>query len=145
MFIIGNQQDLDLTLFVDNKLIFKNPQSGRIKKVKVGFSYPTLFFGWIALCVKGLPGYGLIVLGIQFAGTFVISLLSLYVAKGVSYRGHPDGIFLAVIFLCPLALHVFLGFYANQWQAKSLIGRGWILQNADAAKDALKNENWQLS
>lgn len=61
MSLFENQHEVDLTLFVDRKLIFKNPQSGRIKKVKVGFSFPCFLFDWIALFIKGLPGYALFV------------------------------------------------------------------------------------
>ena len=44
---LRNQQELDITAFVDNKLIFGNHKSGQIKKIKMGFSFPTFFFDWL--------------------------------------------------------------------------------------------------
>ena len=134
MSILGNQQELDLTLFVDNKLIFKNPQSGRIKKITVGYSYLGFFFDWITLLCKGLIGYGLIVLGLNIATLIAATILS-----------NNDRMTESVIFLLGwLGIKLCVGYFTNECQAKDLLQRGWILQNADAAKDALKAKDWWL-
>ena len=137
MSILGNQQELDLTLFVDNKLIFKNPQSGRIKKVTVGYSYLGFFFDWITLLFKGLIGYGFVVLGLHIAFSITITILS----NGDDI----EGLVLSVILLLAwLVIKYCVGYFTNKCQATDLLQRGWILQNADAAKHALKAKDWQL-
>ena len=145
--IFGRQQELDLTLFIDNKLIFKNPQTGRIKKVKVGFSYPVFLFDWIALLIKGLTGHGLIMLGVNIAAPIIMTIMNERIVY--HYRMHGEdtetGLVVSVILcLAWLGIKICLASCANEWQANDLIKRGWILQNEEAAQAALKSENWQL-
>jgi hypothetical protein len=141
-FTFGNQQEPDLTLFVDNKLIFKDQQTGRIKKIKVGFTFLGFFFTWIVLFVKGLPGRALLVLCIEFPVSIGFAILKdIYI-----YSERDTEIINALIFtgLGLLLIKIIIGIYANKWQAEALLKRGWILQNADAAKDVLRAENWRL-
>jgi len=147
MSIFGNQQELDLTLFVDNKLIFKNPQSGRIKKVKVGFSFPCFLFDWIALLIKGLTGHGLFVLAFNFAATIIMAVVNAQSDRYGRYGVDTDTALAVSIFFffTWLGLKIVYGVEANKLQAKDLLERGWILQNADAAKEALKRQGWNLA
>ena len=145
--IFGTQQELDLTLFVDNKLIFKNPQTGRIKKVKVGFCYWCFIFDWVALFIKGLPGHGLFVLGYNIASAIIFSVIvnqSTYHYRRYGEDTDTVLVFAGISLVAWLIIKIGYGMNANEIQAKAMLNRGWILQNAEAAKDTLKAENWQL-
>ena len=45
--------------------VYKHPISG-IETIKVGFSFPAFFFGWIWMFIKKLWGYGCLFLFLQF-------------------------------------------------------------------------------
>jgi hypothetical protein len=147
MSIFGNQQELDLTLFVDNELIFKNPQSGRIKKVKVGFSFPCFLFDCIALLIKGLTGHGLFMLAFNFAAPMIMAVVNTQSDRYGRYGEDTDSaLAVSVISLLAwLGLKIVYGLEANKLQAKALLERGWYLQNADAAKKVLKDKGWNLA
>ena len=127
----------DLSLFVDNKLIFENPQTGRIKKIKVGFSFPSFFFDWIALFVKGLFGFGSIVLAINIA-------LNIVSAVRIHYQGQIDTSMLMLVLLTCFGVKICCGLRANQWHARALLAKGWLLQNGNAATPTLVSAGWKL-
>ena len=143
----NNQQKFDPTLFVDNKLIFENPQDSRIKKIKVGFNVPCFFFTWIALFVKGLIGRGFIVLGVSIFLGIIETYMQAKVHRDDYYQDTSgQAVALFVFFLLVvLGIGIFLGIRANLWHARNLIAQGWILQNADAAKNALASKGWELN
>jgi len=132
--------NFDPTLFIDNRLIFKNPQSGQIKKIKVGFCWPGLFFPPIVLFVKGLIGYGFAVLGI----CVILPLIASPVYNNW-YWYDEGGHLLFLLGAVVIGVNICVGLFANKWHAKTLIEKGWILQNADAAKDTLKDKIWDLN
>ena len=142
--IFGNQQELDLTLFVDRKLIFKNPQSGRIKKIKAGFSWLGFLFDWITLLFKGLTGRGLMVLGFNIAAPIINMFVNEHTVYRYSRFGEDNNetvIAVALLLLSVwLVIKIVIGVKANLWQANDLIKRGWLLQNAAAAKSPLDGD-----
>jgi len=131
MSVFAKQQELDLTKFVDNKLIFGNPQSGQIKKIKAGFSFPSFFFDWIALLVKGLTGRGLLMLGFYIAAFIINMFVNEHQYR--SYQQYSETVLaVALFFLCVcLIMKIAIGSAANLWHGKDLIDKGWILLNAD--------------
>jgi hypothetical protein len=136
----------DPTLFIGNRLVFVNPQSGQIKKIKVGFSFPSFFFDWIALLFKGLIGYGLIVLCINLALTIFTTTVEFSLQTNAYRHGHyggGDGVAIVGL-LTWFGIKIYLGAYANKWHAMALIAKGWTLQNADAAKATLDSKSWKL-
>ena len=144
--IFEKQQIIDPALFVDNKLVFMNPQTGRLKLIKVGFCFPGFIFDCIVLFVKGFTGHGLIVLGFYIITFIMIDLIG---AKGVigdvSFGQPPVKTIVSLtLWIGWLGMKTYIGVFANLWQAKDLLARGWILQNATAAKETLNAKNWQL-
>ena len=143
----GKQQELDLTPFIDNTLIFGNPQSGRIKKIKMGFNWLCFLFDWIALFAKGLIGNGLMIFGLNVAAAILITLAnnSFY---SYSHSGGKQNavVFSIVILLAWVAIKSFVGSTGNKWHAESLANKGWILLNShnEAAEKALNDYQWNL-
>ena len=95
--------------------IFKHPTQG-YEAVKVGFSWPGLFFGVIWMLVKKLWGFA----GIWF-GLYVICAIIESVVVG------PFGIFILVASY--LALWLIPGIKGNKWREGNLSSRGFEYVN----------------
>ena len=122
------------------ELIFKNPQNEQTKRIKIGFNWPSVFFSFIALFMKGLIKHGLIVLGVFVVWIFFSVVMGLE-------RLQNDVVFDKIVTLGGLGISIFLGKRANLWQARNLIAKGWIIKNTniDEIKHVLASKGWVLN
>ena len=143
----GAKQELDLTVFIDDTLIFGNPQSGQIKKIKIGFNWLCFLFDWIALFAKGLIGKGFILLGANLFFAVCMTISSSHYTNRNGYYNSDSVwlIFILVLFVW-LCVKFVIGSDANKWHAESLASKGWILLNShnEAAEKALNGYKWNL-
>jgi hypothetical protein len=176
--IFENQKIIDPALFIDNKLVFMNLQTERIKLIKVGFSFPGFFLTFITLFTKGLTKYGIIIAILSLIGFGLINTgynehlkhydrasnawveymknmydteyKEFYKEQAEKLQSHARVmgkiyyIILSLALPLLLAMSILTGIKANLWQARDLLAKGWIFQNAKAAKKALKARKWDL-
>lgn len=96
--------------------VFKHPASG-YQAVKVGFSWPGLFFSGIWLLLKRLWGHALIFLSI----TLVFS----YIETGFEKEENVFG--MVLILWLEIGLYIIVGVKGNEWYAESLQKREFEL------------------
>lgn len=110
----------------------KNPKSGEIKGLKVGWSWTLFFFSgfWgIPLFLRGLKAQGFLFLGLSVvAGLFVSASLTSEEAMGN----------LILFQLIGLGLSIWMGVKGNEMTAKRYLENGWqfTAPHSDAAKFA---------
>jgi hypothetical protein len=118
---------------------FKNPESGEIRQVKVGFSWMLFFFsGFI-----GVPLFyrGLITWGVIYAGFWVLAMI-FNLASGSSDTA--AALYL-LISLVGLALSVFMGVKGNEITARSLLARGWRVLDTDSDFTRMGLARWGIT
>lgn len=96
--------------------VFKHPTLG-YQAVKVGFSWPGLFFSGIWLLFKRLWGYAFIF--------FMISVVLSFIEAGFEKQKSLAGIVL-VLWL-EIGVYIFVGVKGNEWCVSNLQKRGFHL------------------
>jgi hypothetical protein len=125
------------------KIPLKNPNTGEIRQVKVGFSWTLLlfsgFFG-IPLFFRGLPGWGLLMLVLSLSHPVVAALHPLL---GISWTdlGAVQGIIGAI----QLALCIYLGFNGNKLTAKDYLREGWTVLDRNSPVAKVAASRWRLA
>jgi hypothetical protein len=107
---------------------FKNPKTGEMKRVKVGWSWTLFFFSG----VFGLPLFlrKLYIWGFVFLALWAVNLL---VSSSTSENADAAKVFM---FFVGLGLAVWLGVKGNEMTAKNYLEQGWTF--AEPQSDAVK-------
>lgn len=85
---------------------FQNPTTGRIKEVKVGYSWTVFFWGIIPMLCRQ-----------DFIGAFV----SFFIAYAL------NAILPSILFIAPSVIfYTVIAYYYNEYYAKRLIQKGYI-------------------
>lgn len=125
------------------KVPFKNPRTGELKQIKVGFSWTLLlfsaFFG-LPLFLRGLTGWGWAMLALSLGHPLVVAL---HPAFGISWADL--GALHAILGTAQLACKIYLGFEGNRLTGRHLLREGWVPLDPDslAAKEA--SARWRLA
>jgi hypothetical protein len=96
--------------------VFKHPVLG-YQAVKVGFSWPGLFFSGIWLLLKQLWGYAFVFLSI----TLLLSFVEAGFEKEESIAG------MVLVFWLEIGIYIFVGSKGNEWRSDNLQKRGFKL------------------
>jgi Flp pilus assembly pilin Flp len=103
--------------------IFEHPQRGR-EVVKVGFSWPALFFGILWMLFKGLW---------KFAGMWsAILLIMMFVENAVKtgvYDPQLKFILEYAVLAGYIAIMLIPAFKGNEWREKKMIDKGYLLKD----------------
>jgi Protein of unknown function (DUF2628) len=96
--------------------VFKHAIFG-YRAVKVGFSWPGLFFSGIWLLLKRLWGYAI--------AFFLISLLLSFLEAGFEKEENIAG--MVLVLWLQLGIYIFVGVKGNEWHENNLKRRGFEL------------------
>jgi len=94
--------------------VFKHAISG-YRAVKVGFSWPGLFFSGIWLLLKRLWGYAIVF--------FLITLLLSFLEAGFEQEENVAG--MVLVLWLQLGIYIFVGVKGNEWHGNNLRKRGF--------------------
>jgi hypothetical protein len=115
---------------------FRDPGTGRLKDVKVGWS-------WTLFMYSGLFGLPLFLRKLHFWGLVFLALSIVdMLAPAVVDTDTPT--YLGLMFLIFLLPAIWIGLMGNEMTAKALLERGWLLVDpqSDAARQACRK--WGL-
>ena len=96
--------------------VYKHPIAG-IEAIKVGFSFPAFFFGWIWMFIKKLWGYGCLFLFLQFLFLGFNGMIPLL------FQNLVRPLFFAFAF--GAAVLATAGINGNKWWSAALLKRGF--------------------
>ncbi len=126
------------------KIALKNPQTGKTKEIKVGFSWTLFFFSFtsIPLFLRGLYGWGL------FFGIYMVAYSSIpslnipdvdmSIAENVEeLRKSLNMLYLAFAFG--------LGMEGNKLTAKNYLKKGWEFYDPDGEMTKMAKLRWKIS
>lgn len=120
------------------RIAMKNPKTGEIKEVKLGWSWTLLlfsgFFG-LPLFLRRLHIWGAIFLALWLVNLIVPSLASA-----------EDGAFvLLAISLVGIGLQVFLAIKGNEMTAKNYLENGWTFVEPEGELTRLAKARWDIT
>ena len=121
------------------KVAMKNPRTGEIKLIKVGFSWVLLFFSGllgIPLFLRRLHAWGAVMLAL-----WVVNFFLPYVIP------HPgDALFASTaVLLIALGLSIWLGVKGNEMTAKNYLEAGWQFADPTADNARLAKAKWGIT
>jgi hypothetical protein len=120
------------------KVDFKNPKTGELKSVKVGWSWTLfLFSGFL-----GFPLFlrGLNVWGGVFLALWIVNLL--FAAIGDSDQASGAAILFTFIFL---GLAIWAAIKGNELTAKNYLEKGWNFTDPDSAQTNFAKGKWGIA
>jgi len=115
-------------------ILFKNPDTGETKAVKVGWSWTLfLFSNWLGvpLFIRRLNG-----LGILFA--------CLWLMHTIAHSAHSFGLELILFFVSASAA-IWIGVEGNKMTAKNYLTRGWKFADPDSDVTRSAKMLWGMS
>ena len=117
----------------------KNPRSGEVRKVKVGWSW-VLFF-WSGLF--GLPLFlrRLYVWGSVFLVLWVVNLIG----PGLMANEDEGVLVSLVLFFIFLGLQIWLGVKGNEMTAKNYLDLGWVFAEPEAPITQTARQLWRIA
>lgn len=107
--------------------IYKHPVQG-VEAVKVGFSWPAFFFGFIWMLIKKLWLLAIVWFGLTMVLSFIENLIVIRQPADSQVFSY------ALLAICYIALWLLPGFKGNAWRESNLLKRGYqkiISLNAD--------------
>lgn len=119
------------------KVSLKNPATGELKEVKIGWSWTLFLFA----SVFGLP---LFLRKLNIWGSIYLALYAVMML--ITYLGDPDTAILGsvifnVLFLC---LNIFLAIKGNEMTAKNYLEHGWVFTEPDSDVTKMAKGKWGL-
>lgn len=115
---------------------FKQPRTGEVRTVKVGWSW--VLFLWSG--VLGIPLFlrRLNTWGFVFLALWVVNFLSPLVSQDAEGVG-------GATFLVALALQIWLGLKGNEMTAKNYLEQGWEFAEPAAEATRIGRERWGIT
>jgi hypothetical protein len=113
----------------------RNPETGELRKVKIGWS-------WICFLFSGVFGLPLFLRGLDLWGVFMAGFCLLNLLLGVFV--YSPAIFL-VLCTAALGLQIFFGMKANEITAKNYLKRGWAFVDAESEAVRLAKAKWKIT
>lgn len=120
------------------KVAMKNPKTGEIKEVKVGWSWTLFLFSGFF----GLPLFlrRLHVWGAIFLALWVVNLVAPAIVPG------DEGTVIAVILsFVSLGLGIFIAIKGNEMTAKNYLESGWVFVEPDSELTKMAKMRWGIT
>ena len=119
-------------------LAFKNPRTGELRKVKVGWSWTLFLFSG----VFGIPLFlrKLNIWGFVFLALWIVNFMTNYMDFPRDERAF-SAFVLCVIFLC---LQIWMGIKGNEMTAKNYLDLGWELLDPSSELVRYAKAKWKI-
>jgi hypothetical protein len=119
----------------------RNPRTGEVKDVKVGWSWVLFFFAGflgLPLFLRQLPVWGAFFLALS-----IINIATSYIPVAMNSaedlgRGVGES-------LLNLGLSIWIGRKGNEMTAKNYLDRGWVFVNPDSLTTQVARQRWGLT
>ncbi len=118
------------------KVTFRNPRTGELKNVKVGWS-------WTCFLFSGLLGIPLFLRGLDLWG-LIMALYWLVFMLGDHFIGFSE-ITSRILEVASLSVYIFLGIKANEMTAKNYLKQGWEFVDPDSDGVKLAKVKWRIT
>ena len=123
------------------QVVMKNPKTGELKEVKVGWSWTLLFFSGfygLPLFLRRLPIWGSVCL--------ILMLLVMVFSYIAETRGEEIAAAIYVLsYFVLLGIIIFLAIKGNELTAKNYIEQGWVFVDPESETVKMAKGKWGIS
>jgi len=120
------------------KVAIKNPKTGEIKEVKVGWS-------WVLFLFSGLFGLPLFLRKLNVWGAVFLSLWVLLMIAPAVILGEEGQTIYILLNLIFLGLEIFLGIKGNEMTVKNYLENNWVFVDPDSELTKMAKMRWGIS
>ncbi|MFG1181856.1 hypothetical protein [Xanthobacter versatilis] len=114
----------------------KNPRTGELKVLKVGFS-------WVLFLLSPFFGIPLFLRRLYLLGGLMIAInIASSALAGASTASNPSGLFIGL--LIQAGFLAYLGAKGNELTAKSLLDKGWIFAKPESLEAQYASSRWGI-
>jgi len=118
------------------KIVMKNPRTGELKALKVGFS-------WVLFLLSPFFGIPLFLRRLYLLGGLMIAVnIASSALAGASTASNPSGLFIGL--LVQAGFLAYLGAKGNELTAKSLLEKGWIFAKPESLEAQYASSRWGI-
>lgn len=120
------------------KVAFKNPKTGELKAVKIGFS-------WVLVLFSGVFGLPLFLRQLYGLGAFMaawrvfVILISIIPMSADAREG-----LVPLLLVVDVGLVVWLGLKGNEYTGKNLLNHGWVFAKPDSLEAQFAASRWGI-
>lgn len=112
------------------RVTFKNPKTGELKEVKVGFS-------WVLFLFSPFLGFPLFLRRLNiWGGVFLLLWFVNIIAQYMISDPVAASLLVLILFIIIFALSIWVGIKGNEMTAKNYLETGWVF--ADEKSDAVR-------
>ncbi|MFG1465692.1 hypothetical protein V5F77_22675 [Xanthobacter sp. DSM 24535] len=118
----------------------KNPKTGELKRIKVGWSWVLFFFSTvfgIPLFLRRLYVWGILINVINFSYSITESVTDL--------EPKEMGTLVLMVCLLDLGLSIFFAIKGNELTAKNYLEHGWVFAEPDSQETWYAKTRWSLA
>lgn len=119
------------------KAVLKNPRTGELRKIKVGFS-------WVLFLLSSLVGIPLFLRRLYLLGALmiVVNIASSSIMNSAAEANSGPGVLLGLGI--QIAYLLYLGIKGNELTAKSLLDKGWVFAKPDSPEAQQAAARWSI-
>jgi uncharacterized membrane protein len=120
------------------KIAMKNPKTGEVKNIKIGWSWTLFLFSGIF----GLPLFlrKLHVLGAIFLVLWLVNLYFMDAVGGV--QGFVDSVLITLIVI---GMSIYVGIKGNELTAKNLLEKDWVFAEPESSVTQRAKKLWGIN
>jgi hypothetical protein len=120
-------------------IAMKNPRTGEVKEVKVGWS-------WILFLFSGFFGLPLFLRKLSVWGGVFLALSLANVVLSIAGDNNEAAAGMTVLLmLLGLGLSIFMGVKGNEMTAKNYLEQGWSFSDAEAEQTRIAKIKWGIA
>mgnify|MGYP003575809149 FL=1 len=118
-------------------IAMKNPRTGEVKEVKVGWS-------WILFLFSGFFGLPLFLRKLTMWGGVFLAISALSMVGNLGQSDEAAGL-VFLMFFVSLGLSIFMGVKGNELTAKNYLEHGWTFVDPQAEQTRIAKVKWGIA
>jgi len=119
------------------RVLLKNPRSGEVQRIKVGWSWTLFFFAstGLPLFIRRLYAWGAVFLALEILYIIIIV-----------FAGETDeaGFYIFLMIMLSWGMHIWIAIKGNEMMGKNFLDMGWVFADEHSWDSQYARKRWGL-